>query len=44
MSGPISKRKDNFPIILQHDIPLNYNNMGGPVLFGEYVWELISHG
>ena len=31
MSGPISRRKDNFPIILQHDIPLQFNHMGGPV-------------
>jgi len=31
MSGPTSKRKDNFPRILQHDIPLHRNNMGGPV-------------
>jgi serine protease Do len=39
MSGPISKRRDNFPIILQHDIPLEYNHMGGPVfnLEGECV-------
>jgi len=39
MSGPISKRRDNFPIILQHDIPLEYNHMGGPVfnLDGECV-------
>ena len=31
MSGPTSKRKDNFPLVLQHDIPLYRNNMGGPV-------------
>ena len=39
MSGPTSKRKDNFPLVLQHDIPLYRNNMGGPVfnLEGECV-------
>ena len=31
MSGPVSKRKDNFPMIFQHDIPLNKTAMGGPV-------------
>ena len=29
MSGPVSKRKDNFPMILQHDLPLPKNSMGG---------------
>ena len=32
MSGPVSKRKDNFPMILQHDVPLPPQAMGGPVL------------
>ena len=32
MSGPVSKRKDNFPMILQHDLPLPPQAMGGPVL------------
>jgi serine protease Do len=31
MSGPVSKRKDNFPMILQHDLPLPKNSMGGPL-------------
>ncbi len=31
MSGPISKRKDNFPMIIQHDIPLTKESMGGPL-------------
>ena len=31
MSGPVSKRKDNFPLILQHDLPLPKEAMGGPV-------------
>ena len=31
MSGPVSKRKDNFPQILQHDLPLPKNSMGGPL-------------
>ena len=31
MSGPVSKRKDNFPLILQHDLPLPREAMGGPV-------------
>ena len=31
MSGPVSKRKDNFPIIFQHDLPLPKQAMGGPV-------------
>lgn len=29
VSGPISKRKDNFPEILQHDLPLPKYAMGG---------------
>ena len=29
VSGPISKRKDNFPKILQHDLPLPKYAMGG---------------
>ncbi len=29
MSGPVSKRKDNFPLILQHDLPLSPQMMGG---------------
>ena len=29
MSGPVSKRKDNFPLILQHDLPLPKEAMGG---------------
>ncbi len=32
MSGPVSKRKDNFPMILQHDLPMPPQAMGGPVL------------
>ena len=32
MSGPVSKRKDNFPMIIQHDLPLPPEAMGGPVL------------
>ena len=31
MSGPVSKRKDSFPMILQHDLPLPRNSMGGPL-------------
>ena len=31
MSGPVSKRKDNFPMILQHDIPLTKESMGAPL-------------
>ena len=31
MSGPVSKRKDNFPQVLQHDLPLPKEGMGGPV-------------
>lgn len=31
MSGPVSKRKDNFPLILQHDLPLPKEAMGGPL-------------
>ena len=39
MSGPVSKRKDNFPLILQHDLPLPKEAMGGPIfnLEGECV-------
>lgn len=39
MSGPVSKRKDNFPLILQHDLPLPKEAMGGPIfnLKGECV-------
>ena len=38
MSGPVSKRKDNFPLILQHDL-LAKEAMGGPIfnLKGECV-------
>jgi len=32
MSGPVSKRKDNFPMIIQHDISLPPTAMGGAVL------------
>ncbi len=32
MSGPVSKRKDDFPRILQHDLPLPPQAMGGPLL------------
>ena len=32
MSGPVSKRKDNFPMIIQHDVSLPPNAMGGAVL------------
>ena len=32
MSGPVSRRKDNFPMIIQHDLPLPPEAMGGPVL------------
>ena len=35
MSGPVSKRKDNFSMILQHDLPLPREAMGGP-LFNSY--------
>jgi S1-C subfamily serine protease len=31
MSGPVSKRKDNFPMILQHDLPLEREAMGAPL-------------
>jgi S1-C subfamily serine protease len=31
MSGPVSKRKDNFPFITQHDLPLGKESMGGPL-------------
>ena len=31
MSGPVSKRKDNFPLVFQHDLPLEREAMGGPV-------------
>ena len=29
MSGPVSKRKDNFSLILQHDLPVTKEMMGG---------------
>ncbi|MEK9773099.1 MAG: PDZ domain-containing protein [Opitutae bacterium] len=29
MSGPVSKRKDNFPVIIQQDLPLQKEMMGG---------------
>jgi len=29
ISGPTSKRKDNFPLVLQHDAPMNNTSMGG---------------
>ena len=32
MSGPVSKRKDNFPMIIQHDVSLPPTAMGGAVL------------
>ena len=32
MSGRVSKRKDNFPMIIQHDVSLPTTAMGGPVL------------
>ena len=32
MSGPVSKRKDNFPMIIQHDVSLSVKDMGGPIL------------
>ncbi len=32
MSGPVSKRKDNFPMIIQHDVSLPVKAMGGPIL------------
>lgn len=32
MSGPVSKRKDNFPMVIQHDVSLPPTAMGGPVL------------
>ena len=35
MSGPVSKRKDNFSMVLQHDLPLPREAMGGP-LFNSY--------
>ena len=31
MSGPVSKRKDNFPMVIQHDLPLPKEAMGGPL-------------
>ena len=31
MSGPVSKRKDNFTMVLQHDLPLAKEAMGGPL-------------
>ena len=31
MSGPVSKRKDNFAEVFQHDLPLFREDMGGPV-------------
>lgn len=31
MSGPVSKRKDNFEMILQHDLPIPKESMGGPL-------------
>ena len=31
MSGTVSKRKDNFPMIIQHDLPLPEEAMGGPL-------------
>ena len=39
MSGPISKRKDNFSEILQHDIPLPREAMGGGLfnLYGKCI-------
>lgn len=32
MSGDFSKRRSNFPRVIQHDILANSNTMGGPVL------------
>jgi serine protease Do len=32
MSGPVSKRKDNFPMVIQHDVSLPPTAMGGPIL------------
>jgi serine protease Do len=32
MSGPVSKRKDNFPMVIQHDVSLPPTAMGGPLL------------
>ena len=32
MSGPVSKRKDNFPMVIQHDVSLPPTAMGGAVL------------
>ena len=39
MSGPVSKRKDNFPFITQHDLPLGKESMGGPLfnLNGKFI-------
>ena len=31
MSGPVSKRKDNFEMIIQHDLPIGKESMGGPL-------------
>ncbi|MDG0963977.1 MAG: PDZ domain-containing protein [Opitutales bacterium] len=31
MSGPVSKRKDNFEMIIQHDLPISKESMGGPL-------------
>ena len=28
MSGPVSKRKDNFSLVLQHDLPMSREMMG----------------
>jgi S1-C subfamily serine protease len=39
MSGPVSKRKDSFSLILQHDLPLPREAMGGPLfnLYGQCI-------
>lgn len=39
ISGAISKRKDNFPLVLQHDAPMSDTSMGGGLFtpFGYFV-------
>lgn len=32
ISGGFSKRRDDFPMVLQHDTPSRYTLMGGPLL------------
>ena len=32
MSGPVSKRRDHFPFVIQNDLPLEKEMMGGGYL------------